>query len=159
MACREDDELWGKGCCNAGVLFHRCINYMFFSNSSSTKYDFTTSAAEMNASPSSPQSVLSFQNAPASKLDVIELTRLLNTGGQCTPICEDTSASRELTPDITMSTQQWIQQVESLQQSINYLDVNFPYEQWRQNHVVDDQYWRIEADYWESCYANKEHTG
>ncbi|KAH6692148.1 hypothetical protein BKA61DRAFT_282873 [Leptodontidium sp. MPI-SDFR-AT-0119] len=57
-------------------------------------------------------------------------------------------------PEVMITARQWIERIEDLQESIHYLDNTFGYEEWRQNNIVDGRYWRIEADYWESCYAS-----
>ncbi|PVH71245.1 hypothetical protein DL98DRAFT_660728, partial [Cadophora sp. DSE1049] len=102
-----------------------------------------------NSTPKPPSSRSS--SNLALELQKIQLEQSGNERQQ-TPTYDVTS--RDSTPDVMINAKQWIERIEGLQKSINYLDNTFRHEEWRQNNILDGRYWRIEADYWESCYAN-----
>lgn len=95
---------------------------------------------------------ISPRGAIAQIPDPNELTELLMTKGQQTPTYD--FISRDSTPRVMINVEQWIERVKGLVESINNLDDTFRLEEWRQNNILDGQYWQIEADYWQSCYAN-----
>jgi len=84
--------------------------------------------------------------------DPDDIANLLDIKGHHTPTYD--ASSRESTPYVVAGAKQWIDRIEALQESISGLSPMFVHEEWRQKNVVDNRYWQIEADYWESCYDN-----
>jgi hypothetical protein len=111
---------------------------------------FSRPANESLLRPLSPQSVDSIPSAAGALPDPNEIANLLSIKGHHTPTYD--AASRESTPFVVADEKQWIHRNEALQKSISSRSTTFVYEEWRQKNILDNRYWQIEADYYESCY-------
>ncbi|KAF8862777.1 hypothetical protein BDZ45DRAFT_798951 [Acephala macrosclerotiorum] len=102
------------------------------------------------------RSVDSVSSPAEAVLDPDEIACLLELKGHDPRTHDATFNSRGSTPLVVPDAKHWIQQIEYLQKS-SYLSATFVLEEWRQKNIIDDQYWKIEADHWESYYHDSFH--